>query len=135
MYLCVVAYGYIHPSAGLVPFQHSRCGVLPGCRARGDGLLRYVCHLQHRSGQSIDQRCLPGAAQTPRHSYLYGWERRLAIDQYEEIYLKAYDSVRAPRCAIAQCLDFYNSRRLYPHHQGTRDEACFASGCGNMKTP
>ncbi|MDO4969390.1 MAG: hypothetical protein Q4E66_08040 [Comamonadaceae bacterium] len=35
--------------------------------------------------------------------------------EYEEIYLKAYDSVRAARCGIAQYLEFYNSKRPYQH--------------------
>ena len=40
--------------------------------------------------------------------------------KYEEIYLKAYDSVHATRCAIAQYLDFYNPRWPHQaHHQGT----------------
>ena len=49
-------------------------------------------------------------------------ERLWRSIKYEEIYLKAYDSVRAARCGIGQYLEFYNSQR--PHqtpHQGTPD--------------
>lgn len=34
--------------------------------------------------------------------------------KYEEIYLKAYDSVRTARQGIGQYLQFYNSQRLNP---------------------
>lgn len=48
--------------------------------------------------------------------------------RYEEIYLKAYDSVRAARCGIAQYLEFYNSQRPHQaHNQATPDEAYFAA--------
>lgn len=53
-------------------------------------------------------------------------ERLWRSIKYEEIYLKAYDSVRAARCGIAQYLEFYNSKR--PHHAhglATPDKAYF----------
>ena len=33
--------------------------------------------------------------------------------KYEEVYLRAYDSVRAARTSPSHCVEFYNSRR--PH--------------------
>ena len=55
-------------------------------------------------------------------------ERLWRSIKYEEIYLKAYDSVRAARCGIGQYLEFYNSQRPHQtHHQGTPDEAYFAA--------
>jgi putative transposase len=55
-------------------------------------------------------------------------ERLWRSIKYEEIYLKAYDSVRAARCGIAQYLEFYNSNQ--PHQENklsTPDEAYFAA--------
>lgn len=43
-------------------------------------------------------------------------ERLWRSIKYEEIYLKAYDSVRAARCGIAQYLQFYNSQRPHQAH-------------------
>ena len=40
-------------------------------------------------------------------------ERLWRSIKYEEVYLKAYDSVRAARCGIAKYVQFYNSNR--PH--------------------
>ena len=55
-------------------------------------------------------------------------ERLWRSIKYEEIYLKAYDSVRAARCGIAQYLEFYNSKRPHQaHNQATPDEAYFAA--------
>ena len=55
-------------------------------------------------------------------------ERLWRSIKYEEIYLKAYDSVRAARCEIAQYLQFYNSQRPHQaHDQATPDEAYFAA--------
>lgn len=55
-------------------------------------------------------------------------ERLWRSIKYEEIYLKAYDSVRAARCGIAQYLRFYNAQRPHQAHgQATPDEAYFAA--------
>ena len=55
-------------------------------------------------------------------------ERLWRSIKYEEIYLKAYDSVRAARSGIAQYLEFYNSERPHQaHSQATPDEAYFAA--------
>lgn len=55
-------------------------------------------------------------------------ERLWRSIKYEEIYLKAYDSVRAARCGIAKYLQFYNSQRPHQAHgQATPDEAYFAA--------
>ncbi len=51
-------------------------------------------------------------------------ERLWRTIKYEEVYLKAYDSVTEARASISQYLDFYNSRR--PHSSlggGTPDTA------------
>jgi putative transposase len=53
-------------------------------------------------------------------------ERLWRSVKYEEVYLKAYDSVSEARASICRYLDFYNSRR--PHSSldgGTPDQAYF----------
>lgn len=53
-------------------------------------------------------------------------ERLWRSVKYEEVYLKAYDSVSDARASICRYLDFYNSRR--PHSSldgGTPDQAYF----------
>ena len=55
-------------------------------------------------------------------------ERLWRSIKHEEIYLKAYDSVRAARNGIAQYLQFYNAQRPHQAHgQATPDEAYFAA--------
>ncbi len=55
-------------------------------------------------------------------------ERLWRSIKYEEIYLKAYDSVRAARCGIAQYLQFYNSQHPIRHTaKPPPDEAYFAA--------
>ncbi len=43
-------------------------------------------------------------------------ERHRRSIKYEEVYLKAYDSVRAALCGIAQYLQFYNSQHPHQAH-------------------
>lgn len=53
-------------------------------------------------------------------------ERLWRTVKYEEVYLKAYDSVREARESIGRYLDFYNTRR--PHSRldsQTPDEVYF----------
>lgn len=51
-------------------------------------------------------------------------ERLWRSVKYEEVYLKAYDSVADARCSIGQYLDFYNTRRPHSRHDGqTPDQA------------
>lgn len=55
-------------------------------------------------------------------------ERLWRSVKYEDIYLKAYDSVSAARAGIAAYFDFYNSRRPHRAHDGgTPNEIYFAS--------
>ena len=54
-------------------------------------------------------------------------ERLWKSVKYEEVYLKAYQSVSAARAGIAQYLDFYNARRPHRSHGGqTPDMIYFA---------
>lgn len=55
-------------------------------------------------------------------------ERRWRSIKYKEIYLKSYDSVRAARCAIAQYLKFYYSKRPHQaHNQAAPNEVYFTA--------
>lgn len=45
-------------------------------------------------------------------------ERLWRSVKYEEVYLKAYDSVSAARAGIAAYIDFYNARRPHSAHGG-----------------
>lgn len=55
-------------------------------------------------------------------------ERLWRSVKYEEVYLKAYDSVSDARTALARYLDFYNRRRPHSALGGqTPDEAYFGA--------
>ncbi len=53
-------------------------------------------------------------------------ERPWRSVKYEEVYLKAYDSVSEGRASIGRYLDFYNGRRPHSSLDGTTpDQAYF----------
>ncbi len=55
-------------------------------------------------------------------------ERLWRSVKYEEVYLKAYDSVSAARASIAKYLNFYNTNRPHSAHGGqTPDDVFFAA--------
>ena len=55
-------------------------------------------------------------------------ERLWRSVKYEEVYLRAYDSVSDARASIGRYLDFYNSRRPHSSLDGTTpDQAYFTS--------
>ena len=55
-------------------------------------------------------------------------ERLWRSVKYEEVYLKAYDTVSAARAGIARYFDFYNARRPHRAHEGrTPDVVYFGS--------
>jgi putative transposase len=55
-------------------------------------------------------------------------ERLWKSVKYEEVYLKAYETVSAARAGIAGYIDFYNARRPHRAHRGqTPDGVYFAS--------
>ena len=55
-------------------------------------------------------------------------ERLWRSVKYEEVYLKAYDSVADARSSIGQYFDFYNTRRPHSRHPGqTPDQVYFGT--------
>ncbi|MDN8617449.1 integrase core domain-containing protein, partial [Variovorax ginsengisoli] len=55
-------------------------------------------------------------------------ERLWKCVKYEDVYLKAYDSVSAARLNLAVYFDFYNARRPHQSHDGcTPDMVYFAT--------
>ena len=119
--------------------QHHGGAVLCGCGARGHQSLGNVCHRQHRpEGSQFTSDAFTGLLE--RHGIRISmdgkgaWRDNVFVERlwrsikYEEIYLKAYDCVRAARSGIAQYLEFYNSERPHQaHSQATPDEAYFAA--------
>ena len=87
------------------------------------GSPRQAGHLQHRSGLSVHRRGLHQPARQQWHRYQHGWQRGLAGQpfverlwrsvKYEEVYLRAYETIGEPRISIGRYLDFYNGGR--PH--------------------
>ena len=45
-------------------------------------------------------------------------ERLWRTVKYEEVYLRAYDTVTEARASIGRYLDFYNAGRPHSHHAG-----------------
>jgi len=55
-------------------------------------------------------------------------ERLWRTVKYEEVYLRAYDTVAEAQASIGRYLDFYNAGRPHSHHGGrTPDQAWFAN--------
>jgi putative transposase len=54
-------------------------------------------------------------------------ERLWKSIKYEEVYLKAYDSVSAARAQIGQYIEFYNTRRPHRAHDGRTPEATYVA--------
>jgi putative transposase len=60
-------------------------------------------------------------------------ERLWRSVKYEEVYLKAYDSVSAARTGIAQYFDFYNARRPHQAHDGRTPDVVYFSALPAVK--
>ena len=85
--------------------------------------LRHTGDLQHRSGQSVRQCRVHrrAARQGDRHQHgrQGAWRDNVFVEQlwrtikYEEVYLRAYDTVSDARGSLGRYIAFYNSRR--PH--------------------
>ena len=60
-------------------------------------------------------------------------ERLWRSVKYEEIYLKAYDSVSAARQSLAAYFDFYNARRPHHSHDGRTPDMVYFKALSPMK--
>jgi putative transposase len=55
-------------------------------------------------------------------------ERLWRTVKYEEVYIRAYDTLAEARAAIGRYLDFYNARRPHTQHGGRMpDQVWFAN--------
>ena len=111
--------------------------VLPRGAGGGAGPARQAGDLQHRSGQPVHQRRLHRRAAQDNAIAISmdgkgAWRDNVFVERlwrsvkYEEVYLRAYDSVGEARASIGRYLDFYNGKR--PHSsldRRTPDHAYF----------
>jgi transposase InsO family protein len=83
----------------------------------------------YRHGKTGENsRPIIGEDSTPAHT----WRDNVFVERlwrsikYEEVYLRAYDSVSEARASIGRYLDFYNARRPHSSLDGlTPDQAYF----------
>ena len=124
--------------ACLAAVQHHGCGVLRAASARGHSRWGTLAIFNTDQGSQFTSDAF--TAQLGRHGIRISmdgkgaWRDNVFVERlwrsikYEEVYLKAYDSVRAARCGIAKYVQFYNSNRPHQaHNQATPDEAYFAA--------
>jgi integrase-like protein len=109
------------PRAVVAAVDHDGGGVLgrgAGGRSRTP---RQAGYLQHGSGQPVHRRDLHGHTDQNKIAISMdgkgAWrdnvcvERLLRSVKYEEVYLRAYDSVSDARASIGRYLSFYNQQR------------------------
>ena len=53
--------------------------------------------------------------------------------KYEDVYLKAYDSVSGARLNLAAYFDFYNARRPHRSHDGRTPDMVYFTALAPMK--
>lgn len=61
-------------------------------------------------------------------------ERLWKSIKYEEVYLKAYDSVSAAKASLGVYLNFYNTRGPHQSLDGTTPDAIYIAGCRRRKS-
>ncbi len=62
-------------------------------------------------------------------------ERLWRSVKYEEVYLRAYDSVGEARASIGRYLDFYNGRRPHSSLDGTTPNQAYFTRCRSARQP
>ena len=60
-------------------------------------------------------------------------ERLWRSVKYEDVYLKAYDSVGAARQSLAAYFEFYNARRPHQSHDGRTPDTVYFESLRPMK--
>jgi putative transposase len=108
------------PGSCLAIVDHYGGGVLhrsAGGRSRPP---RQAGDLQHGPRQSVHQLRLHRSAQRERHRHQHGRQGLVFVERlwrsikYEEVYLRAYDTVSEARASIGRYLGFYNPASLRP---------------------
>ena len=125
------------PGAGVAAVDHDGGGVLRRDAGGGVGSSRQAGHLQHRPGLASSP-ARPSPACSPDNGIAISmdgkgaWRDNVFVERlwrsvkYEEVYLRAYDSVSEARASIGRYLDFYNGRRPHSSLDGTTpDQAYF----------
>ena len=62
-------------------------------------------------------------------------ERLWRSVKYEEVYLRAYDSVSEARASIGRYLDFYNGRRPHSSLDGMTPDQAYFNRCRSARQP
>jgi putative transposase len=116
------------PGAGAPGVDHDGGGLLRRGLARGRGALGSATDRQHRPGQPVQQRRVRAEVAAHRRAQSMDgkgcWRDNVFVERlwrsvkYEEVYLKAYDSVSAARHSLARYFEFYNARRPHQSHDG-----------------
>ena len=111
-------------------------GVLRRGARRGAGETRQARHFQYGSGQPVHQPRLHRVLLDTKIAISMdgkgAWRDNVFVERlwrsvkYEEVYLRAYDSVSEARASISRYLAFYNERRPHSSLDGRApDEAYF----------
>src|SRR6516225_3833277 len=124
--------------SGLAPVDHARCGFLHRRDRGGFAPLWQAGDLQLRSRQPVHSDAFTDILITKGIAISMdgkgSWRDNVFVERfwrtlkYEEVYLKAYESVAEARSSIGCYLEFYNGRR--PHSaldRRTPDQAYYAS--------
>ena len=123
-------------AAGRARLDHHGGGILRRDAGGCFGTSRQARYLQHGPGQSVHRLGLHRRARRQWHYDQHGrqgaWRDNVFVERlwrsvkYEEVYLRAYDSVCEARASIGRYLDFYNARRPHSSLDGTTpDQAYF----------
>ncbi len=60
-------------------------------------------------------------------------ERLWKSVKYEEVYLKAYESVGQARASLGRYLEFYNTRRPHTAHRGNTPDQAYAQALAQVR--
>ena len=79
----------------------------------------------------VGSQCHHAAQLTARSNVFV--ERLWKSVKYEDVYLKAYDSVSAARHSLAAYFEFYNARRPHQSHDGSTPDMVYFDVLPPMK--
>jgi putative transposase len=124
------------PCAVVAAVDHDGSGILRRDAGGCFGVSWQAGHLQHRQGSQFTGQAFTGVLANNGIAISMdgkgAWRDNLFVERlwrsvkYEEVYLKAYDSVSEARASIGRYLGFYNGRRPHSSLDGsTPDQAYF----------